>query len=112
MYNMNMEQTDRTLYEFIAEVRTTLARIEERIITLVTEGKRTDQRVGALEVAYNSMEEEVRNLRVEVREMIEQKHSALKIWTLKALILTTLAGSFIWIKESRDAILSIIHALL
>jgi predicted nucleic acid-binding Zn-ribbon protein len=109
---MNMEQTDRTLYEFIAEVRTTLARIEERIITLVTEGKRTDQRVQALEEAYNSMENEVRSLRDEVREMIEQKHNALKIWTLKALIITTLAGSFVWIKESRDAILSIIHALL
>ena len=107
-----MEQTDRTLYEFIAEVRTTLARIEERIITLVTEGKRTDQRVQALEEAYNSMEQEVRSLRDEVREMIEEKHNALKIWTLKALILTTMAGSFVWIKESRDAILSIIHAIV
>ncbi len=112
MYNMNREQTDRTLYEFIAEVRTTLARIEERIITLVTEGKRTDQRVQSLEEAYNAMEQEVSGLRAEVREMIEQKHSELKIWTLKAIIMVTLAGSFIWIKESRDAILGIIHAIV
>ena len=109
---MNMEQTDRTLYEFIAEVRTTLARIEERIITLVTEGKRTDQRVEALEVAYNTMEEEVRQLRNDVHEMVNSKESALKIWVLKTILAVTLLGSFVWIKESRDAIISIIQHVI
>ena len=107
-----MEQTDRTLYEFIAEVRTTLARIEERLLTLLSDGRKTDSRVEALETAYNSMEDEVRSLREEVKDMIESNGNALKVWVLKALIGTTLLGSLVWLPEARETLLQIIRALI
>ena len=109
---MNMEQSDRTMYEFIAEVRASFATIKEQLATLIRKGDITDKKVDALEKAYSSMEVEVNEMRADFEKVLDKRDEALKVWTLKAIIGVTLLGSFLWIKESRDAIIHIIKAIV
>ena len=43
---------------------------------------------------------------------LEKDYSGIKLWTLKVLIIVNLAGSFVWIKESRDSIISILKVFV
>ena len=112
MYNMNVEQSDRTMYEFIAEVRASFATIKEQLNTLIKKGDITDKKVDALEKAYSAMEVEVNEKRAEFEQVLDKRDGLLKIWMLKAIIGVTLIGSFVWIKESRDAIIGIISHII
>lgn len=107
-----MEQSDRTMYEFIADVRASFATIKEQLNTLIKKGDETDKKVVALEKAYSNMEQEVNEMRSEFEAVLEKRDGLLKIWVLKAIIGVTLVGSFVWIKESRDAILHIFQAIV
>lgn len=107
-----MEQSDRTMYEFIAEVRASFATIKEQLATLIRKGDETDKKVVALEKAYSNMEQEVNEMRADFEKVLDKRDEALKVWMLKAIIGVTLLGSFVWIKESRDAIGGIIKHLL
>lgn len=107
-----MEQSDRTMYEFIAEVRASFATIKEQLATLIRKGDETDKKVVSLEKAYSSMEVEVTEMRADFEKVLDKRDEALKVWMLKAIIGVTLLGSFVWIKESRDAIGGIIKHLL
>lgn len=107
-----MEQSDRTMYEFIADVRASFATIKEQLNTLIKKGDITDKKVDALEKAYSTMEQEVNEMRLEFEQVLDKRDGLLKIWMLKAIIGVTLVGSFVWIKESRDAIIHIIKAIV
>lgn len=107
-----MEQSDRTMYEFIAEVRASFATIKEQLSTLIRKGDITDKKVDALEKAYGLMETEVNEMRKDFEAVLDKRDEALKVWVLKAIIGVTLLGSFVWIKESRDAIISVIQHII
>jgi chromosome segregation ATPase len=107
-----MEANETTLWRHISDTSARLATIDGKLDTLLAGSKKTDERVGALEVAYNSLETDMRERDSELKNLIEQVEKNTKIWTLKALLVVNLLGSFVWIKESRDVIGSIIKAIL
>jgi uncharacterized protein YpuA (DUF1002 family) len=111
-YNNPMQQSDKTMYEFISEVRTKFGVTIERLDTLITHAKETNGRVHKLEIAYNKLEDEVKERDAMLEKMILRKEGEIKVWALKAIIGVTLFGSFLWIKESRDVVLSILKQVI
>ena len=106
-----MEQSDRTMYEFIAEVRSSFATIKEQLTQLIEHAKETNGRVHKLEITTARLEKDMDERDANLEKMIQITEKAVKIWALKMMLIVTLFGSFVWIKESRDEIIHIIHAI-
>jgi hypothetical protein len=109
---MTVEQTDRLVYEFISEVRTKLGVITERLDTLINHAKETNGRVHKLEIITSKLEREIDERDEKLEKLITQKEVYLKNWMLRLLLISMLLGSFLWIKESRDVILSFLKLIV
>jgi small nuclear ribonucleoprotein (snRNP)-like protein len=94
------------------EIELMLAGIDQKLNVLLDHVKETNGRVHKLEIVTAKLEKELDERDENLEKLILEKESTLKIWVLKALIFVTLAGSFIWIQESRDAVLHIIKSIL
>jgi len=82
---------------------------------LDTIAKNTDETI----IKLHKLELEVRNLEREtekrdsnLEKLIEANDQKMRAWVWRTMFIVTLAGSFVWIKESRDLILSIIKAIV
>lgn len=74
--------------------------------------KETNGRVHKLELQVDHLEREAEKRDSNLEKLIEAREVAVKNWTLKALLIVTMLGSFVWIKESRDAIVAVLKAIL
>lgn len=101
------------------EIELMLAGIDQKLTGILDHVKETNGRVHKLEVTTarleKDMDERDSNLEklinktdTDIRAHIKDHENYVKVWVLKTILATTLLGSFIWIKESRDAIISIL----
>lgn len=86
--------------------------INSKLDTITTNTKETNGRVHKLEIQTNHLEREMEKRDGNLEKLIAAREAAIKNWTLKALLVVTLLGSFVWVKESRDAIIHIIKAFV
>lgn len=107
------------LTELLTDSRVDRNELHGKVDTILSNTRETNGRVHKLELQNDEHEKEHRRIEEEHRDelgqvydLIKDKESHLKMWVLKALIIVTLIGSFVWIKESRDAIISIIKVIV
>jgi hypothetical protein len=94
------------------EIELMLQGIDSKLSGILDHVKETNGRVHKLEIVTAKLEKEMEERDSNLEKLIFQKEAYLKQWVLKALIVVSLAGSVVWIKESRDIIISIIKAIL
>jgi hypothetical protein len=94
------------------EIELMLHGIDDKLTGILDHVKETNGRVHKLEIVTAKLEKDMDERDEKLEKLIFQKEAHLKQWVLKALIVVSLAGSFVWIKESRDALLSIIKAFI
>ena len=94
------------------EIELMLKGIDSKLINILEHVKETNGRVHKLEIVTKKLEEEMEERDSNLEALILQKEAYLKQWMLKALIIVSLAGSFVWIKESRDVIINILSHIL
>jgi hypothetical protein len=94
------------------EIELMLNSIDTKLAGILDHVKETNGRVHKLEIITAQLEKEMDERDSNLEKLILQKESYLKQWVLKALIIVSLAGSFVWIKESRDALLHILKAFV
>lgn len=94
------------------EIELMLASIDQKLTGILDHVKETNGRVHKLEILTGRLEKDMEERDGALEQLILQKEAYLKQWVLKALIVVTLCGSFIWIKESRDVIVSIIKLII
>lgn len=107
---------DLKLTQVLDHVKETNGRVHKLEILTVRLEKDMEERDSMLEKLIFQKEAEMKDSltarRRVVDDLIASKEAYLKQWVLKALIVVTLCGSFIWIKESRDAVISIIKMIV
>ena len=107
---------DLKLTQVLDHVKETNGRVHKLEILTVRLEKDMEERDSVLEKLIFQKEAEMKDSltarRRVVDDLIASKEAYLKQWVLKALIVVTLCGSFIWIKESRDAVISIIKMIV
>lgn len=107
---------DSKLDGILDHVKETNGRVHKLEILTVRLEKDMEERDSMLEKLIFQKEAEMKDSltarRRVVDDLIASKEAYLKQWVLKALIVVTLCGSFIWIKESRDAVISIIKMIV
>lgn len=107
---------DLKLTQVLDHVKETNGRVHKLEILTVRLEKDMEERDSMLEKLIFQKEAEIKESltarRRVVDDLIASKEAYLKQWVLKALIVVTLCGSFIWIKESRDAVISIIKMIV
>jgi len=82
---------------------------------LETIAKNTDEtiiKLHKLEVEVRNLEKETANRDSNLEKLIQANDQKLRAWVWRTMFIVTLAGSFVWIKESRDLILSVIKVIL
>lgn len=94
------------------EIELMLAGIDAKLRGILDQVKEMNGRVHKLEIITVKLEKDMDEHDKGLEKLIFQKEAHLKQWVLKALIVFALAGSFVWIKESRDVLISIIKAFL
>lgn len=94
------------------EINLMLGGINDKLQGILDHVKETNGRVHKLEMVTDHLEREMEKRDSNLEKLIVANESKIKQWVLKALIIVTLAGSMVWIKESRDVILNIIKALV
>ncbi len=107
-----MESSEKRLWEHIAETAARLATMDGKLDNLLRHAELTNGRVHKLEVAYTHLERDIDTRDSKLEKLIMAVEKTTKIWALKAIIAVTLLGSFVWIKESRDAIIAIIKMIV
>lgn len=94
------------------EIELMLAGIDQKLSGILDHVKETNGRVHKLEIVTARLEKDMDERDSLLEKLILEKEAYLKQWMLKALIVVSLSGSLIWIKESRDTIISIIKLIL
>lgn len=94
------------------EINLMLGGINDKLQGILDHVKETNGRVHKLEIVTDHLEREMEKRDSNLEKLIVANEAKLKQWVLKALLIVTLAGSFIWIKETRDIILNIIKAIV
>lgn len=107
---------DMKLNQVLDHVKETNGRVHKLEILTVRLEKDMEERDSMLEKLIFQKEAEIKDSltarRRVVDDLIASKEAYLKQWVLKALIVVTLAGSFVWIKESRDAVIHLIKMII
>jgi hypothetical protein len=94
------------------EIELMLHSIDTKLTGILDHVKETNGRVHKLELITAQLEKEMAERDENLEKLIFQKEAYLKQWVLKALIVVSLAGSFVWIKESRDVLFHIIQTII
>jgi len=94
------------------EIELMLSGIDQKLGQLLNHVKETNGRVHKLEIVTQKLEREMEERDSNLEKLILAKEAYLKVWMLKALIVVSLAGSFVWIKESRDVLVDLLKAFL
>lgn len=94
------------------EIELMLANIDTKLTGILDHVKETNGRVHKLEMVTDQLEKEMEKRDSNLEKLIVANEAKLKQWVLKALIVVSLAGSFIWIKESRDVLFNILKAIV
>lgn len=94
------------------EINLMLGSINDKLKGILEHVMETNGRVHKLEVVTDHLEREMEKRDSNLEKLIVANEAKMKHWVLKALIIVTLAGSVIWIKESREVILNIIKAII
>lgn len=102
----------RELKEAIVESGRDRLIINNKLDNITTNTKETNGRVHKLELQVDHLDREAEKRDANLEKLVEQREAAIKNWVLKMLLGVTLLGSFVWIKESRDAIVSVLKLLL
>jgi hypothetical protein len=118
--------TSSMISKMISEVQATLTKLSEsvhasaitnnntsnKIDNILDNTKETNGRVHKLEIEIRHLENNTRERDSSLEKLVIANEAKLKAWVWRNLLIVTLAGSFLWIKESRDIILSIIKAFI
>lgn len=100
------------MYEFMVESKTDRGVINEKLDQIIRHTKETNGRVHKLEVRTEHLEKEMLKADAMLEKAIHSKIGTLKVWTLKVVLVALFMGSFLWIKESRDAIIHILKLIV
>jgi chromosome segregation ATPase len=87
------------------------AEISAKLDNILNHAKETNGRVHKLEVQVSLLEKETNDRDSNLEKLIATNEAKMKAWVWRSLLIVTLCGSFVWIKESRDLILSILKAI-
>jgi len=82
---------------------------------LDTIAKNTDEtilKLHKLEIEVRNLEKDTEKRDSNLEKLIQANDQKMRAWVWRTMFIVTLAGSFVWVKESRDIILSIIKAIV
>lgn len=107
-----MTEQEQIIYKFMSDSAADRAVINEKLDQIIIHTKETNGRVHKLELVTDKLQKEMQERDNLLESKIREQEGLFKAWVWKILLIVNLAGSFIWIKESREAILHIVKVII